>query len=76
MQFNVFHLFFLALFFFISAVDSAPSHSEQDIEALMGLQDKVNEFLGSSNMSPEAKKKIEDMMAQKQAAIEKSFGKK
>uniref|UniRef100_A0A1I7UXA0 DUF148 domain-containing protein n=1 Tax=Caenorhabditis tropicalis TaxID=1561998 RepID=A0A1I7UXA0_9PELO len=76
MQFNVFHLFFFTLFFFISSVDSAPSHSEQDIEALMGLQDKVNEYLGSSNLNAAEKKKIEDMMAHKQSEIEKSFGKK
>ncbi|CAL2039582.1 unnamed protein product, partial [Caenorhabditis brenneri] len=78
MQFNLFHLLLvtiLAVVFISSPVQSVP-HSEQDIEALMGLQEQVNEYLGSSKMSPEAKKKIEDMMAKKQAGIEKSFGKK
>ncbi|CAP21842.1 Protein CBG00384 [Caenorhabditis briggsae] len=79
MQFNFFHLLILSVFavIFFTPVQSAPSHSEADIEALMGLQEQVQGYLGNSNLSPAAKKQIEDMMAAKQAAIENSFnGKK
>ncbi|CAB05905.1 uncharacterized protein CELE_T02D1.7 [Caenorhabditis elegans] len=74
MQFLHILLLSILSLIFISSVQAVPS--DQDIEALMGLQDQVNAFLGESNMSPEAKKKIEDMMAKKQAAIENSLGRK
>uniref|UniRef100_A0A1I7UXA1 DUF148 domain-containing protein n=1 Tax=Caenorhabditis tropicalis TaxID=1561998 RepID=A0A1I7UXA1_9PELO len=76
MQFNLFHLLILALFAvsFIVPVHSAP-YSEAEIESMMELQDKVNEHMSSSNMSPAQKAKIAAMMAQKQAHVEKSFGK-
>ncbi|EFP03895.1 hypothetical protein CRE_28727 [Caenorhabditis remanei] len=76
MQFNFFHLLILAVLAvaFITPVHSAP-YSEQELEALVGLQDKVSEHLASSNLSPAQKKKIEDMMAKKEAAVKNSFGK-
>ncbi|KAF1755529.1 hypothetical protein GCK72_011979 [Caenorhabditis remanei] len=76
MQFNFFHLLILAVLAvaFITPVHSAP-FSEQELEALVGLQEKVTDYLGSSNLSPAQKKEIEDIMAKKEAAIKSSFGK-
>ncbi|CAE17981.1 uncharacterized protein CELE_Y116A8C.44 [Caenorhabditis elegans] len=74
MQF--FHILLLSILsiVFISSVNAVPSDAE--IEAMMGLQENVESYLASSNMSPEAKRKIQEQMAKKQAAIEKSYGRK
>ncbi|CAI2352458.1 unnamed protein product [Caenorhabditis sp. 36 PRJEB53466] len=74
MQFWSILFFILALM--VVLITPVQSASDADISTLLALKDKVTDFLAGSNLSPQAKAKIQSMVEKKQADVENALSRK